>query len=151
MKYRILLPLGIAFALPLLPAITYAGGQGKHKQSPQDVFKAKDNDRDELLSREEFVDGAKDPAKAAAAFVKKDINGDGKLSLAEFIANDGKDEAQLEADKEAKAKAKAKADAQVRAQQRIIIDERTRAQLRAKAEQKAKAEAKAKADKWHKK
>ena len=157
MKHPALLVLSFVCLLPL--QATNANGAGAIKHSLQDVFKAKDKDSDGYLSLEEFTDAAKDSAKAASEFTKRDTNGDGKLSLAEFMANDGKDEAQLEAEKQARAaqKAKAQADERARAQVRIRLEQKSKAEQKAKAgqkakaEQKAKADAKAKADKWNKK
>jgi len=50
------------------------------------MFKKKDKDADGFISKEEFSKGAKDAAKAEAAFAKKDTNSDGKLSPEEFAA-----------------------------------------------------------------
>jgi hypothetical protein len=79
----------IALTLGLLvsnaPAAPGGGGNTpKKKASPEKVFKKKDRDHDSLLSKNEFVHGAKDTAARDQAFGKKDKNGDGKLTLSEF-------------------------------------------------------------------
>jgi Ca2+-binding EF-hand superfamily protein len=79
----------IAFALAalVLPLHAAKGDKApKKKSNPQQVFKKKDSDGNGSLSKEEFVNRAKDPAKAGKAFARKDKDGNGKLSLDEFKA-----------------------------------------------------------------
>lgn len=119
----ILLALGLALVLPAGAGNRDPSGQARPKRSPQQVFKKKDRDGDGFLSRAEFTARTKDAAKAEASFTRKDKNSDGKLSLAEFR---GKRGAKGQADKAAKGRKKAKA-------------------ANAKAARKAKAASKAKA------
>jgi hypothetical protein len=86
MKQTIVLAALLALALPLHAEEEGAAGQGKKKPDPAKVFKKKDSNADGFLSKEEFVAGSKDAAKAEAAFAKKDKDGDGKLSAEEFAA-----------------------------------------------------------------
>jgi len=86
MKYSILLALILALALPLHAGNKKAAGQAKSKPNPEKIFNRKDKDHDGFLTKEEFLAGAKNPAKAGNRFIKLDTNSDGKLSLAEFKA-----------------------------------------------------------------
>jgi hypothetical protein len=79
----------IALTLGLFASSAHAAPGGganapKKKATPEKVFKKKDKDNDSLLSKNEFVHGAKDTAKSNSAFEKKDKNADGKLTLFEF-------------------------------------------------------------------
>ena len=82
----------IAFALCallLVGAMTVnAQDKPKAKADPEAMFKKKDANGDGKLSKEEFTKGAKDPAKAEAAFDK--MAKDGFVSKEDFIANAGK-------------------------------------------------------------
>ena len=79
----------IAFALC---ALLIAGGLtlnaadkgDKPKADPEAVFKKKDANGDGKLSKEEFTKGAKDPAKAEAAFDK--LQKDGFVTKEAFLA-----------------------------------------------------------------
>ncbi len=70
-------------AAPAAPA----AGEAKKGGGAEAAFAKKDKDSDGNLTKEEFVAGAKDPAKAEAAFAKRDANGDGKVSKEEFAAH----------------------------------------------------------------
>ncbi|MHB1080753.1 MAG: EF-hand domain-containing protein [Prosthecobacter sp.] len=58
----------------------------KPKMTPEEVFAKKDADKDGKVSKEEFLKGAKDAAKAEASFTAKDKDKDGSLSKEEFTA-----------------------------------------------------------------
>ena len=62
----------------------------KPKHNPEEMFKKKDSNSDGSVSKEEFLAGAKDAAKAEEAFKHKDKDSDGKLSKEEFSAHGGK-------------------------------------------------------------
>lgn len=81
-----LIALTLATLVLPLHAAEGDGAEKKRKVDPEKVFNRKDADGDDSLSKEEFVKGAKDAAKASTVFDKKDKNSDGKLSLEEFKA-----------------------------------------------------------------
>ena len=62
----------------------------KPKMDPAAVFAKKDKNGDGKLSKEEFLDKAKDAAKAEKQFAAKDKDKDGSLSKEEFTAAGGK-------------------------------------------------------------
>ena len=66
------------------------GDKPKAKMDPAAMFKKKDANADSKLSKEEFTKGAKDAAKAEAAFTAKDKDKDGSLTIDEFKAGPGK-------------------------------------------------------------
>jgi hypothetical protein len=84
------------FALALGATFTFAAEEGakkpegdKPKMNPEEVFKKKDANSDNKLSKEEFLGKQKDPekvAKAEKAFTAKDKDKDGSLSKEEFTA-----------------------------------------------------------------
>jgi Ca2+-binding EF-hand superfamily protein len=62
------------------------GDKGKPRMTPEEMFTKKDADKDGKISKEEYLKGAKDAAKAEASFTKKDTDKDGFLSKEEFTA-----------------------------------------------------------------
>ena len=58
----------------------------KPKADPAAAFAKKDKNGDGKLSKEEFTAGAKDAAKAEAQFTAKDKDKDGSVSKEEFTA-----------------------------------------------------------------
>lgn len=65
-------------------------GKDKPKQDPEAYFKKKDANSDGKVSKEEFLKGAKDAAKAETQFAARDKDKDGNLTLEEFKAGGGK-------------------------------------------------------------
>jgi hypothetical protein len=83
----------ILFALLVVASFSYAADEkkaDKPKADPAAVFAKKDKNSDGKLSKEEFLDKAKDAAKAEAQFAAKDKDKDGSLSKEEFTAAGGK-------------------------------------------------------------
>lgn len=62
------------------------GDKGKPKMSPEEFFKKKDANGDGKISKEEFLKGAKDSAKAETQFAARDKDKDGSISKEEFTA-----------------------------------------------------------------
>ncbi len=79
-------------AILALSAVTSFGADApkkpddKPKMTPEEMFTKKDADKDGKLSKEEFLKGAKDAAKAEAGFTAKDKDKDGSISKEEFTA-----------------------------------------------------------------
>ncbi len=65
-------------------------GAEKAKPDLAAVFAKKDGNGDGKLSKEEFLKGAKDAAKAEKQFTAKDKDKDGSLSKEEFTTPGGK-------------------------------------------------------------
>lgn len=66
------------------------GGGDKPRPNPEEIFKHLDTDKDQSISKDEFLAGPKakeNPDKAAQIFGHKDKDGDGKLSKDEFAAH----------------------------------------------------------------
>jgi iduronate 2-sulfatase len=61
------------------------------KQDRDAMFARRDRDGDGKLSRAEFLEGQSDPAKAPGRFVKFDVNKDGVLSRNEFVTSGGRE------------------------------------------------------------
>ncbi len=61
------------------------------KQDRAAMFARRDRDGDGKLSRAEFLEGQSDPAKAPGRFVKFDVNKDGVLSRNEFVTSGGRE------------------------------------------------------------
>jgi EF hand len=77
----------IAMGLALampLHANNAVANAGAKKANPARIFKKKDKDGDGFLTKAEFIAGAKNATKAETVFAKKDKNSDGKLSKEEF-------------------------------------------------------------------
>ncbi|HYF37820.1 MAG TPA: EF-hand domain-containing protein [Prosthecobacter sp.] len=62
------------------------GGAEKKKMDPAQAFAKKDANSDGKLSKEEFMKGQKDEAKAEKSFGARDKDGDGSISKEEFMA-----------------------------------------------------------------
>jgi hypothetical protein len=62
----------------------------KKKADPAAAFAKKDKNGDGKLSKEEFTAGAKDAAKAETQFAARDKDKDGSVSKEEFTAAGGK-------------------------------------------------------------
>lgn len=75
-------------AILAISAVTSFGADApkKPKLTPEEMFAKRDADKDGKVSKEEFLKGAKDAAKAEATFTKKDKDKDGSLSKEEFTA-----------------------------------------------------------------
>lgn len=108
MKHIILLAISLALALPLHAGNKHAGAKEKAKPNLARVFKKRDKDGDGFLSKEEFLAGRKQAAKAEKAFNRRDKDSDGKLSRTEFTGKKHK-AAKNKAAKKQGAKAKKKA------------------------------------------
>ena len=67
-------------------AVHAADEKEKKKQDPAAVFAKKDANGDGKLSKEEFLKGQKDAAKAEKSFGARDKDGDGSISKEEFTA-----------------------------------------------------------------
>ena len=73
-------------ALLAIISLSYADEPKPGKADPEAVFKKLDTNADGKLSKEEFLKGKKDAAKAEERFKKLDKDGDGFLTLEEFKA-----------------------------------------------------------------
>jgi hypothetical protein len=84
----------ILFAILAVASFSFAADEAKKadkpKPDPAAVFAKKDKNSDGKLSKEEFLDKAKDAAKAEAQFAAKDKDKDGSVSKEEFTAPGGK-------------------------------------------------------------
>jgi Ca2+-binding EF-hand superfamily protein len=85
MKTTILILTTAALLLPIQAQESVAKENGaKHKPHSKHMLvallKKRDTDKNGEVSKEEFLAGAKDPAKADKAFAKLDRNKDGKIS-----------------------------------------------------------------------
>ena len=79
--------LGVAEDKPAAaPAETTKPAADAPKVDVSAAFKKADTNGDGKISKEEFLVGKKDPAKAEERFKKLDKDGDGFLSLEEFSA-----------------------------------------------------------------
>jgi Ca2+-binding EF-hand superfamily protein len=76
----------ILFALLVATSFSYGADAEKPKADPAAMFAKKDANGDGKISKEEFLKGAKDAAKAEEAFAKKDKDKDGSLTKEEFAA-----------------------------------------------------------------
>lgn len=79
--------LATLIALPVVLA-TAADEPAKPKRDPAVLFKAIDKDADGVLNFEEYkasTVGHIDPSRVGDVFKKKDADGDGKLTLTEFM------------------------------------------------------------------
>ena len=77
------LPLAVAFA-----ADQPATSTPKPKRDPAQILKGLDHDKDGVLTFEEWKSGMVgniDPSRMPEIFKKKDADGDGKLTLSEFM------------------------------------------------------------------
>lgn len=108
MKHIAIIALSFALALPLHAGNKHAGAKEKAKPNPARVFKKRDKDGDGFLSKEEFLAGRKQAAKAEKAFNRRDKDSDGKISRDEFTGKKNK-AAKNKAAKKQGAKGKKKA------------------------------------------
>ena len=76
----------LAFAGLATYAADPAKGAGKPKMDPEKAFAKKDANSDGKLSKDEFLKGQKDAARAEKAFGNKDKDNSGDLSKEEFMA-----------------------------------------------------------------
>jgi len=79
----LVVPFAVAIAADDTPS-----APAKPKRDPAELFKAIDRDGDGFLSFEEYkasTIGQIDPSRVESVFKKKDANGDGKLTLSEFM------------------------------------------------------------------
>jgi Ca2+-binding EF-hand superfamily protein len=92
----------VLFALIVTASVSFAADEkkpaegakpaeaAKPKQDPAAVFAKKDKDGNGKVTKEEFLDKAKDAAKAEKQFAAKDKDKDGSLTKEEFTAAGGK-------------------------------------------------------------
>ncbi|MGB6219484.1 hypothetical protein [Haloferula sp.] len=81
----------LALAALIIPAQAEEGKEAPKKGgNPAKMLKKKDTDGNGTLSLEEFVKGAPDADKATKAFKRKDKDSDGQLTLDELKAKPAK-------------------------------------------------------------
>ncbi len=86
----------ILFAILAVASFSFAADEAKKKDGDKPkpdmaaVFAKKDKNSDGKLSKEEFLDKAKDATKAEAQFTARDKDKDGSISKEEFTAPGGK-------------------------------------------------------------
>ena len=82
----------ILFALLVATSFSFGADEAKKKEGdkpkadPAAAFAKKDANGDGKLSKEEFTKGAKDAAKAETQFTARDKDKDGSVSKEEFMA-----------------------------------------------------------------
>jgi iduronate 2-sulfatase len=69
------------------PPVKDPGADAGKKTDRQALFAKKDSNADGYLSKDEFMEGQKDPDQAPGRFLKFDLDGDGRLSRQEFVSS----------------------------------------------------------------